>query len=33
MEQFIDRFKPLFVKLYNGVNDYIYQNPILKGDE
>lgn len=28
MEEFIDRFKPLFVKLYNGVNDYIYQNPI-----
>ena len=33
MEQFIDRFKPLFVKLYNGVSDYIYQNPIEKGEE
>lgn len=28
MEQFIDRFQPLFVKLYNGVNSYIYRNPI-----
>ena len=28
MDEFIDRFKPLFVKLYNGVNSYIYQNPI-----
>lgn len=26
MEQFIDRFKPCFVKLYNGVNSYIYKN-------
>ena len=33
MEAFIERFKPLFVKLYNGVNDYIYQNPIEEGEE
>lgn len=26
MDEFIDRFKPLFVKLYSGVNSYIYQN-------
>ena len=26
MDEFIDRFKNLFVKLYNGVNSYIYQN-------
>lgn len=32
MEEFIDRFKYMFVKLYNGVSDYIYQNPIEKGD-
>lgn len=32
MEEFIDRFKYMFVKLYNGVNDYIYQNPIEEGD-
>lgn len=28
MEEFINRFKPLFVTLYNGVNSYIYENPI-----
>lgn len=28
MDEFIDRFKDLFVKLYNGVNSYIYQNPL-----
>lgn len=28
MEEFVSRFKPLFVKLYSGVNSYIYQNPI-----
>lgn len=28
MEDFINRFKPLFVKLYSGVDSYIYQNPI-----
>lgn len=28
MDEFIDRFKNLFVKLYNGVNSYIYRNPI-----
>ena len=28
MEQFIDRFKPCFVKLYSGVNSYIYKNPV-----
>lgn len=32
MEEFINRFKPLFVKLYNGVSDYIYQNPIEEGE-
>lgn len=32
MEEFIDRFKYMFVKLYNGVSDYIYQNPIEEGD-
>lgn len=26
MDEFIDRFKNLFVKLYSGVNSYIYQN-------
>lgn len=26
MDEFIARFKPLFVKLYNGVDDYIYLN-------
>ena len=26
MDEFIDRFKPLFVKLYSGVNNYIYTN-------
>lgn len=26
MKDFIDRFKPLFVKLYSGVNSYIYCN-------
>ena len=26
MDQFIDRFKPLFTKLYAGVNSYIYTN-------
>ena len=25
-DEFIDRFKPLFVKLYNGVNSYLYIN-------
>ena len=33
MEAFIDRFKPLFVKLYNGVSDYIYRNPIEEEEE
>ena len=32
MEQFVDRFKPLFVKLYNGVNSYIYKNPIEESE-
>lgn len=27
MDEFIDRFKGLFIKLYNGVNSYIYRNP------
>lgn len=26
IDEFIDRFKPLFVKLYSGVNNYIYTN-------
>lgn len=26
MDEFIDRFKPLFVKLYSGINSYIYTN-------
>ena len=26
MKDFVDRFKPLFVKLYSGVNSYIYCN-------
>lgn len=33
MDEFIDRFKPLFVKLYSGVNSYLYQNNIEEGDE
>ena len=28
MDEFIDRFKDLFVKLYSGVNSYLYRNPI-----
>ena len=32
MDEFTDRFKRLFVKLYNGVNSYIYINP-EEGDE
>lgn len=27
-EDFIERFKPLFTKLYNGLTDYIYENPV-----
>ena len=33
MDEFIDRFKNLFVKLYNGVNSYIYQNPYEEEEE
>lgn len=33
MDEFIDRFKDLFVKLYSGVNNYIYQNPREEEDE
>ena len=33
MDEFIGRFKDLFVKLYNGVNSYIYQNPIEEEEE
>jgi hypothetical protein len=33
MDEFIGRFKDLFVKLYNGVNSYIYQNPIEEEGE
>ena len=25
---FIERFRPLFTKLYNGLTDYIYENPV-----
>lgn len=32
MDEFIDRFKDLFVKLYSGVTDYIYRNPIEEED-
>lgn len=28
MDDFANRFKPFFVKLYSGVNSYIYENPI-----
>lgn len=28
IDEFIDRFSPLFVKLYSGVNNYLYKNPI-----
>jgi hypothetical protein len=31
-DEFIDRFKPLFVKLYNGVNSYLYRNK-TEGEE
>lgn len=33
MEEFITRFKGLFVKLYNGVNSYIYTNKFDELDE
>lgn len=33
MDEFIDRFKNLFVKLYSGVNSYIYRNPIETEEE
>ena len=33
MDEFIDRFKDLFVKLYNGVNSYLYQNPIEEEED
>lgn len=33
MDEFIGRFKDLFVKLYNGVNSYIYRNPIENEEE
>lgn len=33
MDEFIDRFKDLFVKLYSGVNSYIYQNPLEEESE
>lgn len=33
MDEFIDRFKPLFTKLYAGVNSYIYTNPIEEEEE
>ena len=33
MQEFIDRFKPLFVKLYTGVTDYLYVNPVEEDEE
>lgn len=33
MDEFIGRFKDLFVKLYSGVNSYIYQNYIEEEEE
>lgn len=33
MDDFIARFKDLFVKLYNGVNNYVYINPINQEEE
>ena len=33
MDEFIDRFKGLFVKLYTGVNSYIYTNDIEEEEE
>lgn len=33
MDDFIQRFKPLFVKLYSGVNSYLYRNPIGEESE
>lgn len=33
-DDFVDKFKDYFVKLYSGVNDYLYLNPIiLSSDE
>lgn len=32
-DEFVDRFKPLFVKLYSGVNNYIYSNNLEEEDE
>lgn len=33
MEDFVNRFQYMFVKLYSGVNDYIYQNPISEFED
>lgn len=33
MDEFVDRFKPLFVKLYSGVNSYIYTNKFDEEEE
>lgn len=33
MDDFIDRFKDLFTKLYAGVNSYLYQNPVEEDEE
>lgn len=32
-QDFLDRFKPLFVKLYSGVNNYIYTNKFDEEEE
>lgn len=33
MDEFIDRFKNLFVKLYSGVNNYLYTNDIEEEED
>lgn len=33
MEEFISRFKPLFVKIYSGLNNYVYCNPEENNEE
>ena len=33
MDQFVDLFKPCFVKLYNGVNSYLYKNEVDEEEE
>lgn len=33
MDEFVDLFKPCFVKLYNGVNSYLYKNEVDEEEE